>query len=203
MDDTTFALSGPFRVLHQAGIRYLLPGPPPQKRVDVPSGSAPGQEATPSPSSVQEVPFEAPWTDFLAKVPASPIFLFTYKALGADLAGGGSSERSALWRSIVGALSLPRGSVGFWPCLRPGTEDDPVPAPQFGEGLRRIAPRVLVDFSAEGEGGFARRCLMDANAAFGLNISYFPAPSPEELLLAGPEGCNTVARQLLELLQAG
>lgn len=203
MDDTTFALSGPFRVLHQAGIRYLLPGPPAQPKPGEASAPPAPQEALPSPVSEQAAPFDAPWTDFLAKVPASPIFLFTYKALGADLTGGGSSQRSALWRSLIGALSLPRGSVGFWPCLDPGILDAEAPAAQFSEGLRRIAPRFLVEFSTEGEGGFTRCSLSEANAAFGLNISYFLAPSPEELLLAGSEGCSTVASQLLELLQAG
>ena len=203
MDDTTFTLNGPFRVLHQAGIRYLLPGTPSQKSVDVPSEPASTQDVIPAPSAVQAVPFVAPWTDFLAKVPASPIFLFTYKALGADLTGGGSTQRSALWRALIGSLSLPRGSVGFWPCLLPGSDQAETPGPQFAEGLRHIQPRILVEFAPEGEGGFTRCSLKDANAAFGLNISYFLAPSPDELLLTGLEGCNTVARQLLELLQAG
>ncbi|WP_243439418.1 hypothetical protein [Fundidesulfovibrio soli] len=203
MDDTTFALSGPYRVLHQAGIRYLLPGQPPQKTPVASPESVSDNDVRPNAPSAQTVPFESPWTELLAKVPPSPVFLFTYKTLGSDLTGSGSTQRSSLWRSLIGALSLPRGSVGFWPCLLPGMEGADAPAPQFAEGLRRIAPRFLVEFAPEGEGGFTRCSLSDPNAASGLNISYFLAPSPEELLLSGPEGCNTMARQLLELMQAG
>jgi len=201
MDDTSFTLTGPLRVLHQAGIRYLLPAAP--KPVPPVAADAPAtQERTPAPVAIPAAPFESPWTDFLAKVPPQPVLLFTYAELGDDLSGGGSTQRSALWRQIIGALGLPRGSVGFWPSRAPGAEGEGAPAvaPQFAEGLRRIGPRVLVDF-----GSSQAHCLREAvdavNASGQVFISYYPAPSPGELLQGGPDLCNSVARSLLALVQ--
>lgn len=88
-----------------------------------------------------------PWSVHLAKVPPSPLSVWTYAQLGQDLTGQGDPARGNLWRQLLRALELPRGSVGFWPSFLPPGEVNQQSLSVFVEGLIRIAPRTVVFFS--------------------------------------------------------
>jgi hypothetical protein len=135
VDDAPFALSADLFVLHQAGIRQLLP-------------EQPALQSGPAviPRAVDSLLMVEPWATFLSKVPPNPCTVWTYKELGDDLTGNGNPARGALWREVIRLLDLPRGYVAFWPyCLR----DDggyTLQLDAFLEGLSNIAPKTLVVF---------------------------------------------------------
>jgi len=116
-------------VLHQAGIRLLLP-----------KGK---------PLAGEKYLSCEPWSTFLAKAPAAPLMVWTYHELGSDLSGRADPSRGALWRELIKLLELPRGSVAFWPFALPAGEEDVVLMEPFLAGLARIAPKVLVVFGAD------------------------------------------------------
>ena len=127
MADTSFALSADLFVLHQAGIRELLPA---GKMLE--GEKFLGRE---------------PWAGFLAKAPPAPLMVWTYRELGADLSGRADPARGALWRELIKRLDLPRGSVAFWPFALPTDGgSDVVHKEPFLAGLARIAPKALVVF---------------------------------------------------------
>jgi len=125
--DTSFALSADLFVLHQAGIRELLP-----------AGKI---------FAGEKFLRRAPWAGFLAKTPPAPLMVWTYRELGADLSGRADPARGALWRELIKRLDLPRGSVAFWPFALPEEgESEVVHMEPFLAGLARIAPKSLVVF---------------------------------------------------------
>jgi len=130
VDDAAFALTADLFVLHQAGIRELLPA----------GKMLPGERHL----------GRAPWSGFLAKVPPAPMMVWTYRELGSDLCGRADPARGALWRELIKLLELPRGSVAFWPFALPAKgEGDEVWMEPFLAGLARIAPKALVVFGEE------------------------------------------------------
>jgi hypothetical protein len=61
----------------------------------------------------------ASWRALLEKTPPAPL-VWTYEELGSDLLGDASPERSHCLKTLIGALSLPRGTSAFWPLDLPG-----------------------------------------------------------------------------------
>ena len=185
MDDLSFGLSEPARILQAAGVRHLLSATASGQEAAalpiVPDGSfssggsgSPGQD----PGSVL---LTEPWSGFLAKAPPRPRTLWTYWELGADFGGAADPERSLLLRRLVGALEWPKGSVGFWPCslLDQGSLSPQVEG--FLAGMHRLRPPTLVVFGRE------RFFSLFATAPSVLeelarNVPVFYAPSLVEIL---------------------
>lgn len=183
MDDASFALNGPLRVLHQAGIRYLFTQ---QESASAPALSceAPAVSPTPEnalgPAEEKPVVLPAAWQGFLAKVPGAASVVFSYPDLYLDLSGQSSQQRSNLWRSIIPALGLPKGAVCFWPYTELSGGDLHVQLDYFLTGLQLIRPSHIVLFGVE------------PNLRLPQSISDLPAlqrcplcleaPSPESLM---------------------
>lgn len=146
MDDLSFGLSEPARILRATGVRHLFPVNP----------STPGDNANPGVSALASQPvdcasllLEDPWPGFLAKVPPNPRSLWTYWDLGADFSGASDPRRANMLRRLLGALELPKGFVGFWPCTvleQSGLGGRPQ---AFLAGLHRIRPVSLVVFGPD------------------------------------------------------
>jgi len=128
MDDTSFGLSESLRVLHQAGIRHVLPGRQPW---------------------MHEGRFLAPdWDSILAKLPPSPRVILTYRQLGSDLTGAGDSERSALWRRLFALLGLPKGTLGFLPYCFDDCPSSLDHVETFFQHLSSISPAIVLIFDS-------------------------------------------------------
>lgn len=99
--------------------------------------------ASPAPSiDASLVPDE--WQKLLARTPAAPV-LWSYDELGLDLVGKGSPERSACLRTIIGRLSLPKGSSAFWPYSLPDAGGSlRINLNAYHFGLSRLHPSVIV-----------------------------------------------------------
>lgn len=96
------------------------------------------------------------WKRLLERTQAAPL-LWTYAELGSDLHAQGNSEeslmRSQVLRSLIGGLSLPKGSSCFWPIT---LSDDWAEALRQGQpvqdtvffhlGLECITPKSIVLF---------------------------------------------------------
>lgn len=145
-----------------ASVQFAKPEPrkpitaqePPQSGV---VASAPNRLAFADAKDVAEDPtqWDAPWAACFAKASPAPI-VWTYRELGGDLLGSNRvPERGALFRNLIGALGLPKGSSAFWPCAvpRPGQpEETPASCASpavYAAGLRLLAPRFVVLFGRE------------------------------------------------------
>jgi hypothetical protein len=114
-------------------------------RADAPAATAPKRErATPGADWPQA------WRELLAGASPAPV-VWTYAELGDDLAGSGSKERSACLRRIIGSLRLAKGSSAFWPvrCAARAKTEDMNDARFFQEGLRRLAPKIVIMLGRE------------------------------------------------------
>jgi hypothetical protein len=130
MDHAPFALKQHLLVLHQAGIRHLLPA----------------SEAVPVPSLLSK----EPWKGLLAKLPPGASSLWTYDALGQDFTAEPSSARRDILRRLINQLNLPKGFVGFFPFTLPAKDAQQPTQPfydHFLEALCRVAPASVVIFS--------------------------------------------------------
>lgn len=128
MDDASFGLSESLRVLHQAGIRHVLPWKAPE-RLD--------------PSS-----FSPDWANILSKLPPTPRVILTYQELGSDLTGAGNQERSALWRRLFALLGLPKGSLGFLPYSFDDGPSSLVHVETFLRNVSSISPALVLVFDS-------------------------------------------------------
>ena len=176
MDDSSFALSERLRVLHHAGIRFVM--------ADVPA---------PSPVTLLSAP---PWSEFAAKLPPSVKSLWAYSALGYDLTGRASKERGMLWRTMIRFMDLPKGFVGFFPFALP-VDDVSVSYPDhFFQALTVYAPPTVIIF---GDDPFVSRLtsLVSSSTVFSQPIRIVSAPSPDALLGLTPEALEQQALQLL------
>ena len=78
--------------------------------------------------------------------PAS--IVWSYPALSQDLAGQGSPERSQLMRSLIGSLSLPKGSSAFWPLTAHQDSGACAMPAAYAGAIARLAPQVVVFMGA-------------------------------------------------------
>ena len=135
------------------------PAPQPQvARTEVPH-KKPAPPAAPvlEPETWPEV-----WQAMWQKTAPAPI-IWTYWSLGEDLGATPSNERRELLRSIIGQLTLPRGSSAFWPVAvadpQQAADDEGstlTAAPQiFLSGVERLNPRYIIVFGSKGLRSFA------------------------------------------------
>jgi hypothetical protein len=106
-----------------------------------PAVGLPGPDSACPDSSIWPQAWQEIWIQAAAAAP-SPVVVWTYDALGADLRGQSSPERRAALQRLLAGLRLPRGSHAFWPyCLPP----DNIPEPDiFMAGLRRFRPGLAL-----------------------------------------------------------
>lgn len=91
--------------------------------------------------------WEKPWSIWQKKITRGARFVFTYQALSEDFAGQANAARSAFWRTLLGQLQWPKGTVSFWPCFGyPETQLEPG---YFWRGVQLIKPRFLVFFGTQ------------------------------------------------------
>ena len=120
---------------------------PQEQAVHAPSSPQPPVAPQAPPPAGQTLPVEAwpkPWRDALAKASPAPL-LWTYSDLAVDLAGKGDKARSGFLRSVIGTLSLPKGSSVFWPPAVLDSSGAPVADPAlFLAGVHLLAPKVII-----------------------------------------------------------
>ena len=89
----------------------------------------------------------ASWQELWKRThPAS--IVWSYPALSQDLAGQGSPERSQLMRSLIGSLSLPKGSSAFWPLTAHQDSGACAMPAAYAGAIARLAPQVVVFMGA-------------------------------------------------------
>jgi hypothetical protein len=171
----------------------------------------PASADTPLPTPAQ---FTAPWRALLEKTPPAPL-VWTYEELGRDLQGNASPERSRFLKTLLAALSLPRGSSAFWPLdlpepadagdeRRPG-DDGSKPgvgvSREFAAGVKLLGGGVVVYFGADAvlRSGFALtvRTPFTQQIAGGLLHILLPALSEPA---QGPEQAEKAATYLRSVL---
>lgn len=154
MDHASFALRQQFVVLHQAGIRHLLPGP---------EASAP------------DILSEEPWPALLEKIPQGAASIWTYEGLGQDLTGKPSAERRGMLGKLLGLMRLPKGYVGFLPFSLPGGSVQRLMIDHFMQALSLLHPSSVVYFGVEGgcpfQSSFGRP---ESSSALGCTLQLLP-----------------------------
>ena len=191
MDDAPFSLSEPLVVLHQAGIRHVLPGP----------------EVSLAPSLLSS----EPWPQVLAKLPPRPACLWTYGELGSDLTGQSNPERGNLWRTLLKHLELPRGFVGFLPYCLPKDGGQELCLDHFGEALSAVCPQTVLLFDDDPANPLAHAFKAfpasphspDAQGQPRPAVTLVVAPSPKALLELSPQELQAVAAGLKVRLYPG
>ncbi|MFP5221503.1 MAG: hypothetical protein ACLGSA_04380 [Acidobacteriota bacterium] len=153
MDHASFALKQHLLVLHQAGIRHLLPGAAPEAvsapvcanhpATDAATGAGKSADCEPAGDSVLN---RHPWAGFLEKFPQGARSLWTYEGLGQDLTGQPSAERRRILGRILAAVRLPKGFVGFFPYCLPSGSSLALHLDVFQEALSRLNPTSVVLF---------------------------------------------------------
>lgn len=96
------------------------------------------------------------WETQLAKVSQS-LVVWSYPELGLDLNGQAVPERSAALKTLIGKLSLPRGTNTFWPMALPNEQGDlTVDIDAYLFGLEKINPQVVLLLGEKAVSNFSR-----------------------------------------------
>lgn len=104
-----FGLSERARLLHGAGLRYVL------KEPEAPS-EMPAEAEEPAPVPQNVIPSDAQYTaQYLTKLQPGCRTVWTYYELGLDLGGRPDDDRRALFKRIIESVKWPAKSIAFWP----------------------------------------------------------------------------------------
>lgn len=208
MDDLSFGLSEPARILHATGVRHLFPAHANALDASAPTTVLAGSDenfascnterhgsAHAASDDYSSMLLEDPWKGFLAKIPSYPRTVWTYWELGTDFGGAADQRRSQLLRRLVGALEWPKGSVGFWPCTVLERGVLAAQCKPFLAGIRRIQPPSLVVF---GQDRFATLFGSDPHALVTLSqqVSIFYAPPIVNVLDFAQDQMETLLSRL-------
>lgn len=179
MDDAPFALDAARLVLHQAGIRHLLPA----------------QTARPEEGSLSR----EPWAGFMAKVPPAPLSIWTYSELGFDLTGHSEPARGNLWRSLIQLVGLPRGSVGFFPYSLPDSQGTSLHLECFFQAITSIVPLTIIIFD-DNPGNELLQSLQHTPNILPATVTWHTAPSPDALLKLSRDELMSVSKRFQAFL---
>jgi hypothetical protein len=135
-------------ILHQAGIRHLLPpddGPAP----------ASDQQAKEMPVPEMQEQYEAaeqgyppPWSTVWSTLSPPYTMVWTYWQLSEDLGPSPDQQRRTLFKTILTSLCWPRGSVAFWPLTSYAPPDHTPRLDIFWSGVSALQAQMIVVFGA-------------------------------------------------------
>lgn len=83
------------------------------------------------------------YKDIFSKITPGPV-LWTYSSLGHDLTGNAEAARSQCLKSLMQALSFPRGTSVFWPYSLPEKGELVENLPVFYSGMQKLTPRIII-----------------------------------------------------------
>jgi len=125
MDVPAFVLNESLRIFQKAGIQVLFPASLP---------------------IAQEGPEHPYWETVLARLPHAPKAIITYPELGEDFSPKPDPMRSNIFRTILQALALPKGTFAFLPYTFNDNTTETSDESHFLDLIVRLSPDYLFVF---------------------------------------------------------